>query len=114
MNQDRTSLLRDGKSAIFVFVSSDAYGEPRQVGYRVTQSPDRKWSGLLYPLFMIQRVVQPSALLGQRWDTRTFYDRACDICGPASFRGEFVDLLDDVRRAGIRAGILSNELRAFS
>ena len=59
------------------------------------------------------RATEVSALLGQHWDTRTFYDRACDICGLAWFRGEFVDLLDDARRAGIRAGILSNELELF-
>ena len=59
------------------------------------------------------RATEVSALLGQHWDTRAFYDRACDICGLAWFRGEFVDLLDDARRAGIRAGILSNELELF-
>jgi putative hydrolase of the HAD superfamily len=59
------------------------------------------------------RATEVSALLGESWDTRTFYDRACDICGLAWFRGEFVDLLGDARRAGIRAGILSNELELF-
>jgi hypothetical protein len=43
------------------FVSSDAYGEPRQVGYCVTQGPDRKWSGL-----SLGRQPQPFARLSQR------------------------------------------------
>ena len=59
------------------------------------------------------RAAEVSALVGEQWDTRSFYDRACDICGLAWFRGEFVDLLDDARRAGIRTGILSNELELF-
>ncbi len=41
------------------------------------------------------------------------YARACEICGPAWFRSELVDLLDDAREAGIRAGVLSNELELF-
>ena len=58
-------------------------------------------------------VAEVGALLGKQWDTRAFYDKACDICGLAWFRSEFLDLLDDARRAGIRRGILSNELELF-
>ena len=63
--------------------------------------------------YWAMRATEVSALLGKQWDTRTFYDKACEVCGPAWFRGEFVDLLDDARRAGIRAGVLSNELELF-
>ena len=59
------------------------------------------------------RAAEVGALLGKQWDTRAFYDKACDICGLAWFRSEFLDLLDDARRAGIRRGILSNELELF-
>jgi len=59
------------------------------------------------------RAAQVGALVGEQWDTRAFYDRACAICGLAWFRSEFVDLLDDAREAGIRAGVLSNELELF-
>jgi putative hydrolase of the HAD superfamily len=59
------------------------------------------------------RAAEVSALVGQQWDTRAFYDRACDICGLAWFRTEFLDLLDDAQRAGIRRGILTNELELF-
>jgi putative hydrolase of the HAD superfamily len=59
------------------------------------------------------RAAEVSALVGEHWDTRAFYDKACDICGLAWFRSEFLDLLDDAQRAGIRRGILSNELELF-
>jgi putative hydrolase of the HAD superfamily len=59
------------------------------------------------------RAAEVSELVGEQWDTRSFYDKACNICGLAWFRNEFLDLLDDARHAGIRAGILSNELELF-
>jgi putative hydrolase of the HAD superfamily len=59
------------------------------------------------------RAAEVGALVGEQWDTRGFYDRACDICGLAWFRSEFVELLDDARHAGIRTGILTNELELF-
>jgi putative hydrolase of the HAD superfamily len=59
------------------------------------------------------RAAEVGALVGQKWDTRTFFDRACEICGLAWFRPEFVDLLDEAGHAGIRRGILSNELELF-
>ena len=47
VNKRRAALLREAESAIFNAVSSDAYGEPRQVGYCAAfKSPGRKWSGL--------------------------------------------------------------------
>jgi putative hydrolase of the HAD superfamily len=59
------------------------------------------------------RAAEVGALVGETWDTRSFYDRACGICGKAWFRSEFPDLLEDARRAGIRTGILTNELELF-
>jgi putative hydrolase of the HAD superfamily len=59
------------------------------------------------------RATEVGALVGEQWDTRGFYDRACSICGQAWFRGEFLDLLDDARHVGIRTGILTNELELF-
>jgi putative hydrolase of the HAD superfamily len=59
------------------------------------------------------RATEVSALVGEQWDTRAFYDRACEVCGQAWFRSEFLDLLDDAQHAGIRRGILTNELELF-
>jgi putative hydrolase of the HAD superfamily len=59
------------------------------------------------------RAAEVGSLVGERWDTRGFWDKACKICGKALFRGEFLDLLSDARDAGIRRGILSNELEKF-
>jgi putative hydrolase of the HAD superfamily len=59
------------------------------------------------------RAAEVGALFGEQWDTRAFYDRACGICGQAWFRSEFVGLLDDAGHAGIRTGILTNELELF-
>ena len=63
--------------------------------------------------YWAKRAEEVGTLVGESWDTRGLYDRACDICGQAWFRGEFLDLLDDARQAGIRTGILTNELELF-
>ena len=52
-------------------------------------------------------------LVGEQWDIRGFYDRAFNIFGPAWFRADFADLLEDARHIGIRTGILTNELELF-
>jgi putative hydrolase of the HAD superfamily len=59
------------------------------------------------------RAAEIGALVDQKWDTRAFYDKMCDICGSAWFREGFPELLDEARDAGIRVGILSNELALF-
>jgi putative hydrolase of the HAD superfamily len=59
------------------------------------------------------RAGEVGALVGEECDACAFYNRACAVCGRTWFRDEFVDLLDDAREAGIRAGILSNELELF-
>ncbi len=63
--------------------------------------------------YWAMRAAEVGGLVGEEWDTRALYARACKICGPAWFRSELVDLLDDAREAGIRAGVLSNELELF-
>jgi hypothetical protein len=40
---------------MFDAVSSGAYGEPRQVGYRAAESAPPAWSGRLYRLLEIAR-----------------------------------------------------------
>jgi putative hydrolase of the HAD superfamily len=60
-----------------------------------------------------RRAVEVGSLLGEHWDIRAFNDRAFKIVGSKWFRDEFVMLLDAARRAGVRTGILSNELELF-
>lgn len=59
------------------------------------------------------RAREAGALFAEQWDTRALYDRACAICGVDWFRGEFVSLLDEAKRFGMRTGVLTNELELF-
>jgi len=59
------------------------------------------------------RSAEVAELLGEGWGTYSLQQRASAICGQAWFRLEIVDLLDDARAAGIRTGVLTNELALF-
>lgn len=63
--------------------------------------------------YWAMRAAEAGVHVNEQWDTRAFYDRAFEIVGPDWFRSEFVDLLDEAQQAGIRTGVLSNELELF-
>jgi putative hydrolase of the HAD superfamily len=63
--------------------------------------------------YWAMRSAEVAELIGETWDTYDLQERASTICGLAWFRSEIVDLLDDARAAGIRTGILTNELALF-
>lgn len=63
--------------------------------------------------YWAMRSAEVAELVGETWETYGLQERASLICGAAWFRTEIVDLLDDARAAGIRTGVLTNELALF-
>jgi putative hydrolase of the HAD superfamily len=63
--------------------------------------------------YWAMRSAEVAELVGETWEAYGLQARASKICGAAWFRTEIVDLLDDARAAGIRTGVLTNELALF-
>ncbi len=63
--------------------------------------------------YWAMRSAEVAELVGETWETYGLQERASLICGAAWFRSEIVGLLDDARAAGIRTGVLTNELALF-
>jgi putative hydrolase of the HAD superfamily len=63
--------------------------------------------------YWAMRSAEVAELVGEDWGVYGLQERAAVVCGQAWFRAEIVDLLDDARAAGIRTGVLTNELALF-
>ena len=59
------------------------------------------------------RANEIAAMLGETWTPLDLMTRASDVVGAAQFRPEIEQLVKDARSAGLRVGVLTNELELF-
>jgi putative hydrolase of the HAD superfamily len=60
-----------------------------------------------------RRSQEIATLIGEEWTPLELMTRASDVVGAAQFRPEMAELAEDAKAAGIRVGVLTNELELF-
>ena len=63
--------------------------------------------------YWAQRAAEFGAAVGETWDTRTMMHRLYELPQRDWLRAEMVDLMADVKAAGLRLGALTNDMTAF-
>jgi putative hydrolase of the HAD superfamily len=63
--------------------------------------------------YWAQRAAEFGAAVGESWDTRAMMQRLYELPRHYWLRAEMVDLMADVKAAGLRLGALTNDMTAF-
>ena len=63
--------------------------------------------------YWAQRAAEFGAAVGETWDTRAMMHRLYELPQQDWLRAEMVDLMTDVKVAGLRLGALTNDMTAF-
>ena len=63
--------------------------------------------------YWAQRAAEFGATVGEDWDTRAMMHRLYELPRRDWLRAEMVDLMADVKAAGLRLGALTNDMTAF-
>ena len=63
--------------------------------------------------YWAQRAAEFGAAVGETWDTRAMMQRLYELPRQYWLRGEMVDLMTEVKTAGLRLGALTNDMTAF-
>jgi putative hydrolase of the HAD superfamily len=63
--------------------------------------------------YWAQRAAEFGAAVGESWDTRAMMNRLYELPREYWLRAQMVDLMTDVKAAGLRLGALTNDMTAF-